>query len=81
MDDLVRTQVLLEKKQRSELQRIASKEGVSFSELVRTLLDIQLQNHKYQEMELAAKNLLEDYQEGNGLTDLTALDGEDFLNA
>ena len=81
MDDLVRTQVMLGKKQRHELLEIASKEGVSFSELVRTLLDAEIQNFNYHEMEKAAKNLLADYQEGGSLAEMNALDGEDFLNA
>ena len=34
MTDYVRTQVLLEKKQRQQLDEIAEKSGISFSELV-----------------------------------------------
>jgi len=80
MSDLVRTQVLLEKKQRSELDEIASREGRSFSELVRIFLDAQLRQRQYDEMRLAAEQLRADYQEGGELTAMTALDGEDFLN-
>ena len=81
MSDLIRTQVLLEKKQRIELDEIATKEGKSFSELVRIFLDAQLRQRRYDEMSLAAEQLAADYQAGGELTDLTSLDGEDFLNA
>jgi metal-responsive CopG/Arc/MetJ family transcriptional regulator len=81
MSDFVRTQILLEKRQRAELDEIAKKEGRSFSELVRVLLQEKLRERKYAEMRAAAERLVADYEEGRDLTELTALDGEDFLNA
>jgi Arc/MetJ-type ribon-helix-helix transcriptional regulator len=81
MSDLVRTQILLEKTQRFELDEIAEKEGKSFSELVRSLLNAQLRQRKYEEMRLAAEQLAADYAPGGDLSELTSLDGEDFLNA
>ena len=80
MGGLIRTQVLLEEKQRNELDEIAQKEGKSFSELVRTFLDAQLRQRKYEDMRLAAEQLLIDYREGGELTEMTSLDGEDFVN-
>ena len=80
MNDLVRTQILLERKQRYELDEIAEKEGVSFSEVVRKLLEAQLRQRKYAEMRLAAEELRDEYSVGGELTDMTALDGEDFNN-
>ena len=81
MADLVRIQILLDKRQRSELDEIAEKEGKSLSELVRNFLDIQLRERKYDEMRLAAEQLAADYAEDGELTDMTSLDSEDFFNA
>jgi Arc/MetJ-type ribon-helix-helix transcriptional regulator len=81
MSDLVRTQILLDKNQRLELDEIADREGKSFSEVVRSLLAAQLHQRKYEEMRLAAEQLAADYGQDGELSDLTALDGEDFLNA
>ncbi|HEX7393853.1 MAG TPA: hypothetical protein VF355_04070 [Anaerolineaceae bacterium] len=81
MSDLIRTQVLLERKQHIELDEIAAKEGKSFSELVRIFLDAHLRQRRYDEMRLASEQLAADYQPGGELTDSTSLDGEDFLNA
>ena len=80
MANYVRTQVLLEKKQKDDLQALASKDGRSFSELVRELLDIQLRRRKYEEMRRAAHTLRHDYMTGGELTALTDLDGEDFID-
>jgi hypothetical protein len=80
MSDLVRMQVLLEKRQRDELGLIAEAEGRSLSELIRRLVDAQLRQRKYAEMRAAAEKLRENYVEDRELTAFTALDGEDFLN-
>ena len=80
MTDYIRTQVLLEKKQRKQLDEIAEKAGVSFSELVREFLDSQLRIRTYEEMRVAAESLRGDYANDPQLTDLTALDGEDWIN-
>ncbi len=80
MSDLVRIQILLEKRQRTELDEIAGKEGKSFSELVRSFLNAQLRERKYAEMRLAADQLLPDSEEGGDLADMTSLDSEDFIN-
>ncbi len=80
MSDLVRTQILLDKKQRELLDEIAKNEGLSFSELVRTYLDLQIRQRKYEEMHLAAEQLRADYETGGALSDMTALDREDFID-
>lgn len=80
MSDLIRTQVLLDRKQRDDLSLIAEKEGKSFSELVRTLLEAQLRERTFAEMRLAAEQLKADYAAGADLTDMTLLDSQDFLN-
>lgn len=81
MADYIRTQILLEKKQRDQLDEIAEKSGLSFSELVRDFLDAQLRVRTYEEMQRAAELLRGDYEQDEDLTALQALDGEDFLNA
>jgi AraC-like DNA-binding protein len=81
MTDYIRTQVLLEKKQRIQLDEIAQHAGISFSELVRDFLDAQMRIHTYENMRRAADQLRDDYANDGSLTDMTVLDGEDFLNA
>lgn len=81
MTDYIRTQILLEKKQRQLLDEFAEKAGISFSELVRDFLDSQLRICTYEEMRRAAEQLYTDYANDESLTEMTTLDGEDFLNA
>jgi len=78
--DLIRKQVLLEKEQNTQLEEIAKTNGISFSELVRKLLNSQLRNRLYTEMAIAADNLYSDYSGDTDLTAMTALDGEDFIH-
>lgn len=80
MTDYVRTQVLLEKKQRSQLDKIAGELGIPFSELVRDFLNAQLRLRTYAEMRRAAEQLYNEYANDENLTALTALDGEEFIN-
>jgi len=80
MTDYIRTQVLLEKKQRSQLDEIAQHAGISFSELVRDFLDAQIRIRIYEEMRRAADQLRADYTRDGSLTELSALDSEDFIN-
>jgi hypothetical protein len=80
MTDFIRTQVLLEKKQRLELDKIAEDMGISFSELVREFLNAQLRQRTYEDMRRAAENLYSDYAHDENLTALTDLDGEDFTH-
>jgi hypothetical protein len=80
MADYVRTQVLLEKRQRELLNEIAEQTGISFSELLRQMIDAQLHSRTYDEMQHAAEKLCDDYRSDSSLTEMTALDGEDFLN-
>jgi metal-responsive CopG/Arc/MetJ family transcriptional regulator len=80
MSDLMRTQVLLEKQQRSQLDNLAREKGISFSELVRDFLNAQLRVRAYEEMRRAAEQLYDDYANDQELTAMTALDGEDFNN-
>ena len=80
MTDLVRTQILLSHSQRQYLAEIARKEGRSLSDVVREALDAQFRQHQYREMEIAAGQLLELYETDPDLTEMTALDGEDFAD-
>jgi metal-responsive CopG/Arc/MetJ family transcriptional regulator len=80
MSNYIRIQVLLDKKQRTQLDEIARKQGISFSELVRDFLDAQMRIRAYEDMRRAAQQLVSDYANDISLTDMTALDGEDFIN-
>ena len=77
--ELQRTQILLEKAQHAALSRIASEESRSLSEVVREMIDRQLQYRKRQKMMLAARELQADYMTNPDLTEFLALDGDDFL--
>ena len=75
---MYRTQILLEPEQHQALTEIARREKRSLSELIRQLVDEQLQLRKQRALEQAAQALLADYQADPQLTCFTALDGEDF---
>jgi predicted DNA-binding ribbon-helix-helix protein len=81
MTNYIRTQVLLEKRQRNQLDEIAQNAGISFSELVRDFLDAQMRIRTYEDMRHAANQLRDDYANDGNLTEMSALDGEDFINA
>ena len=80
MANYIRTQILLEEKQRHQLDEIARNAGISFSELVREFLDAQVRIHTYEKMRHAAEHLFDSYANDRSLTDMTSLDGEDFIN-
>jgi hypothetical protein len=73
-----RTQILLEPKQKQILMKIADQENRSFSELVRELLDEQIEQRQKSKLIAAAQALLVDYTTDEELFAFTALDGEDF---
>jgi hypothetical protein len=81
MTNFIRTQVLLDKEQRNQLDEIAQSAGISFSELVREFLDAQLRLRIYEDMRRAAEQLQDDYTHDSNLTEMTTLDGEDFIHA
>jgi hypothetical protein len=73
-----RTQIMLKEKQKEILRKIAEKENRSFSELVREMLDEQIEARQKSTLAAAAQALLFDYETDAGLTVFTDLDGEDF---
>jgi predicted CopG family antitoxin len=73
-----RTQILLDPEQHKALAEIARREKRSLSDLVRTMLQQQLEERKKQDLEIAAQALLADYQSDSELTAFSALDAEDF---
>ena len=81
MSDLVRTQILLNRNQRHFLNMISQKEGRSVSEIVREAIDVQLRQRRYLAMQTAAESLKPDYEANDELTNMTVLDGEDFIDA
>ncbi len=80
MSNYVRTQILIDKNQRIELNQIAKKTGKTLSEIVRDFLDAQILLQKYENMKQAADELKFDYSDDSELTALSSLDGEDFSN-
>jgi len=77
--ELYRTQILLEKSQHETLTQIAQEESRSLSDIVREMLDRQLQYRQRRQMMLAAHELQGDYNTDSALTEFTALDGDEFL--
>ena len=73
-----RVQILLDPEQKRILKKIAKQEKQNFSELVRKMLDEQIENHRRSQLAAAAKALLDDYKTDKELTAFTALDGDDF---
>jgi predicted CopG family antitoxin len=75
---MYRAQILLDPEQHKALAEIARREKRSLSDLVREMLQNQLEERKKQDLELAAQALLADYQDNPELTVFTTLDPEDF---
>ena len=73
-----RVQILLDSEQKQILKKIAKNEKCNFSELVRLMLDKQIDNYKKSSLANAAQALLDDYTTDEELTIFTSLDGEDF---
>lgn len=76
--ELHRTQILLKKTQHETLSKIAREESRSLSEVVREMIDRQLQYRQRYTMMLAARELQADYRTDPELTEFLALDGDDF---
>ncbi|MDW7754523.1 MAG: CopG family transcriptional regulator [Brevefilum sp.] len=73
-----RVQILLDPEQKQMLKKIADREERSFSDLVREMLDEQIENHRRSQLVDAAQALLNDYTTDKELTAFTVLDGDDF---
>ena len=73
-----RTQIMLEEEQKRILNQIDEQEERSFSELVREMLNEQIEEHQKSELAAAAQSMLIDYTTDEELLAFTALDGEDF---
>lgn len=73
-----RVQILLDTEQKRMLNQIAKQEKQNFSELVRNMLDKQIEQHQKAQLANAARALLADYERDEELTAFSALDGEDF---
>jgi metal-responsive CopG/Arc/MetJ family transcriptional regulator len=73
-----RVQILLDSEQKRMLNKIAKQEKQNFSELVRNMLEEQIEQHQKAQLAKAARALLADYEKDEELTAFTVLDGEDF---
>jgi predicted DNA-binding ribbon-helix-helix protein len=69
---------MLEPEQKQTLKKIADQEEISFSELVREMLDEQIEQRQKSKLTAAAQALLIDYTTDGELLAFTTLDGEDF---
>jgi hypothetical protein len=76
--NMYRAQILLDPEQHNALAEIARREKRSLSDLVREMLQEQLEERNRRRLELAAKALLADYQGDSELTAFSVLDHEDF---
>ena len=75
---MYRTQILLEPQQHEALANLARREKRSLSDLIREMLQKELEERKKKDMETAARDLLSDYRGDPELTVFTVLDAEDF---
>jgi predicted DNA-binding ribbon-helix-helix protein len=73
-----RTQISLEPEQHKALTEIARRERRSLAEVIRQMIDEQIQARQQRALEQAARALLADYQADPELTAFSALDGQDF---
>ena len=75
---MYRTQILLDPELHKALVEIARREKRSLSDVVRAMLQKQLEARRKMDMAMAAKTLIADYQDDPELTAFSALDAEGF---
>ena len=73
---MVRTQIILKEEQRRALEKIAHEKARSVSEVVREMIDVQLQLEKERRLRDAAESLRKDYLNDPELTAFLAIDME-----
>lgn len=73
-----RLQILLNPEQHRALKEIARREKRSLSDLLREMVDHQLNERKLVALEAAARALQDDYQNDPELTVFSSLDGDEF---
>ncbi len=75
---MYRAQILLDPEQHKALAEIARQEKRSLSDVVRQMLQTQLEALKQKKLEQAARVLLADYEDNLELTAFSTLDADDF---
>jgi hypothetical protein len=75
---MYRTQILLDPEQHKALAEIARQEKRSLSDVVRQMLQTQLEALRQKKLEQAARVLLADYEANPELTAFSTLDADDF---
>lgn len=75
---MYRFQILLDPDQHKALAEIARCENRSLSDVVREMIQKQLEERKKLDLAFAAKAALADYQDDPELNAFSALDSEDF---
>ena len=73
-----RTQIMLEQEQHKVLTEMAQSQNRSLSDLIREMLDDQLELNRQRRLADAAQALLADYETDPELTAFTAIDGDIF---
>ena len=76
-----RIQILLEPVDRNALERLAQEAQTSMSNIVRDLLRERIKQQRRANLRKAAEMMANAYRTDPELTALTALDGEDVLDA
>jgi metal-responsive CopG/Arc/MetJ family transcriptional regulator len=76
-----RIQILLETTDRRALEQLAAEAHTSMSDILRDLLRERVKQQRHAKMRKAAKIMAEAYTSDPELTALTALDGDEVLDA
>ena len=78
---MIRTQIILQEKQRRALEQLARERSRSVSQLVRDMIDAQLRAEREQSLRDAAESLRGEYLSDAELTAFSAIDGDTFHEA
>ena len=75
---MIRTQIILKEAQRRVLEKLAHEQARSVSEVVREMIDTQLQVEFERRLRRAAESLRDEYLKDPELTAFSTLEGEAF---
>ena len=73
-----RVQILIGEYQKQFLDNIAARDGISFSALIRKIVEQYRAGLKEQQLFEAARSLYSEYESNAEMTDFSALDAEDI---
>lgn len=75
---MMRTQIILKEAQRRALERLAQEQARSVSDIVRGMIDAQLNVEKERQLAKAASSLRDDYLKDPELTAFSAIERDAF---